>query len=68
VGEAVLRYDNAPHHPDLPGFPHHKHVRNERLPAAEPTLSQVLNEVASLLSEEVEVPPPTPRTRRRTRR
>ncbi len=39
AGEAVLRYDNALHHPDLPGFPHHKHVGNERLSAAEPTLS-----------------------------
>jgi len=21
----VLRYDNAPHHKELPTFPHHKH-------------------------------------------
>lgn len=68
TGEAICRYDNAPHHPNLPGFPHHKHVGNERLPAAEPTLSQVLDEVASLLGEEIEAPPPTPRRRRRTRR
>lgn len=68
AGEAVLRYDNAPHHPDLPSFPHHKHVGNERLPATEPTLSQVLNEVASPLGEEAEVPPPAPRRRRRARR
>ena len=66
--ESVFRYDNARHHPDLPSFPHHKHVGNERLPAAEPTLSQVLDEVVSLLGEEVEAPPPTPRRRRRTRR
>jgi hypothetical protein len=64
----VLRYDSAPHHPDLPTFPHHKHVGNERLPAAEPTLRQVLNEVASLLGGEAEEAPPTPRRRRRTKR
>ncbi|HEV8713987.1 MAG TPA: DUF6516 family protein [Candidatus Binatia bacterium] len=68
AGEAVLRYDNASHHPDLPTFPHHKHVGNERMPAAEPTLSQVLNEVASLLGEEAEAPPPAPRRQRRARR
>ena len=68
AGEVVFRYDNARHHPHLPSFPHHKHVGNEKLPAIEPTLSQVLNEVASLLGEEAESPPPTPRRRRRTRR
>ena len=25
--EAIFRYDNAPHHPDLPTFPHHRHVK-----------------------------------------
>jgi len=25
-GEEVLRYDNAPHHEDLPGAPHHVHI------------------------------------------
>lgn len=68
AGEAVLRYDSAPHHPDLPSFPHHKHVGNERLPATEPTLSQVLNEVAALLGKEAKTPPPAPRRRRRARR
>ena len=68
ASQAVLRYDSAPHHPDLPTFPHHKHVGNERLPAAEPTLSQVLKEVATLLSEDTGLPPSTPRRRRRARR
>ncbi len=65
TGKSVLRYDNAPHHPDLATFPHHKHVGNERLSATEPTLSQVLNEVAALLGEEAKTPPPTPRRRAR---
>lgn len=23
----ILRYDNAPHHPEVETFPHHKHLR-----------------------------------------
>lgn len=66
AGKAVLRYDNASHHSDLPTFPHHKHVGTERLPAAEPTLSQILKEVATLLGEEVEASP-APKRRRAKR-
>src|SRR5881394_885663 len=43
--KAIFRYDNAPHHPDLLNFPHHKHVGRKRLSATEPTLSQVLEEI-----------------------
>jgi hypothetical protein len=39
---AVFRYDNAPHHPHLPGFPHHKHVGRKMVSAIEPTLNQGL--------------------------
>lgn len=46
---AVVRYDNAPHHPQLPGFPHHKHVGRKMLAATEPTLQQVLQEISALL-------------------
>jgi hypothetical protein len=49
--EAVFRYDNAPHHPDLPNYPHHKHVGRQRIAALEPSLKQVLEEVAGLLKE-----------------
>lgn len=61
----LFRYDNAAHHLDLPNFPHHKHVGIERLPAKEPTLSQVLTEAASLLGGET--PSLTPGRRRRTK-
>jgi len=67
-GEAVFRYDDAPHHPDLPTFPHHKHVRKERLPGTEPTLSQVVSEVTALLEKESEGPSPRTTRRRRTKR
>ncbi len=52
AGEPVFRYDNAAHHSHIATFPHHKHVGSEMLPAIEPTLKQVLDEVAELLSEE----------------
>ncbi len=25
-GNLIVRWDNAPHFPDLPGFPHHRHI------------------------------------------
>ena len=46
---AVFRYDNAPHHPQLPSFPHHKHVGRKTLPASEPTLEQVLQEINAMM-------------------
>jgi hypothetical protein len=63
---AVFRYDNAPHHPDLPNFPHHRHVGKERLSAIEPTLKQVLDEVVSLLG--AKTAPTASKRRRRTKR
>ena len=43
-GTLVFRYDNAPHYPDLPGFPEHKHSGGQVLSAPAPDLSQVLIE------------------------
>ena len=43
-GTLVFRYDNAPHYPDLPGFPEHKHSGDQVLSAPAPDLSQVLVE------------------------
>ena len=67
TGKAIFRYDNAPHHPNLPNFPHHKHVGGRKLPATKPTLSQILDEVIALLGEGVDVPP-APKRRRRSKR
>ncbi|NBD36111.1 MAG: hypothetical protein GVY30_08945 [Chloroflexi bacterium] len=48
--EHVFRYDNAPHHPEIVTHPHHKHIGStERAaPADQPSLSQVLAEIAEL--------------------
>ena len=47
---SLFRYDNAPHYPHLPTFPHHKHVGGKVLASEEPTLKQVLSEIADLIA------------------
>jgi hypothetical protein len=64
AGEAVFRYDNAAHHSHLATFPHHKHIGNEMLPAIEPTLKQVLDEVNELLPESKDSSSSQPKRRR----
>lgn len=45
-GNMVFRYDMAPHHPEIPTFPHHKHTSsNEVTACTPPTLAQVLEEI-----------------------
>jgi hypothetical protein len=42
----VFRYDNAPHFPHLPTAPHHKHIGESNVIAADaPDLQTVLNEI-----------------------
>ncbi|CAK0775155.1 conserved hypothetical protein [Gammaproteobacteria bacterium] len=40
----IFRYDNAPHFPDLPSFPHHKHLANGTIATKKPTVFPVLKE------------------------
>jgi hypothetical protein len=42
--ELVFRYDNTPHFPDLPSFPHHKHLHDKVEAASKPDLLEVLQE------------------------
>ena len=48
-GSLIFRYDNAPHYPDLPGFPAHKHERDRVIPAPPPDLGDVLREIDAYL-------------------
>ena len=48
-GTLVVRYDNAPHHPELPGFPNHKHTPAGIEPAVPLDLSEVLKEIDTYL-------------------
>jgi len=44
----VLRYDNAPHHPGVETFPHHKHVEDRVEPLRDPSLEAFLEEARTL--------------------
>jgi len=44
----VLRYDNAPHHPEVVTHPDHKHVGDDVLASSHPTIAQVWLEVQAL--------------------
>ena len=42
----IFRYDNAPHHAEITTFPHHKHEVDGVKASPEPTLDDVLLEIA----------------------
>ncbi|NCS39659.1 MAG: hypothetical protein GPJ20_12220 [Microcystis aeruginosa BS13-10] len=42
----IFRYDNAPHHTEIKTFPHHKHEIEGVKASPEPTLDDVLLEIA----------------------
>lgn len=42
--ELVFRYDNTQHFPDLPSFPHHKHLCDAVVASSKPDLLDVLQE------------------------
>ena len=46
-GVLVFRYDNSPHFPDLPTFPHHKHDGSESnvIKSTQPQFKRVLEEI-----------------------
>ena len=41
----VLRYDNAPHHPEVVTHPDHKHIGDNVVASAHPAIAQLLREV-----------------------
>lgn len=41
----IFRYDNAPHHPQIKSFPHHKHLPKSIKTSVEPSLRDVLLEI-----------------------
>lgn len=51
-GAFVFRYDNSPHFPALPTFPHHKHETGEAtvVAASPPDLQTVLVEIQDLIT------------------
>lgn len=47
--ELIARWDTAPHYPDLPSFPYHKHTRNGIEASAPVTLLGILDEIVARL-------------------
>ncbi len=45
----VFRYDSTPHFPNLPNFPHHKHLSDQVIPSQKPNIIEVLKEIKDLL-------------------
>ncbi|MCK4662425.1 MAG: hypothetical protein KAT68_06150 [Bacteroidales bacterium] len=49
----IFRYDNAPHHPEIATFPHHKHIientQKTIIESKETNLSKVLEEIQKIL-------------------
>lgn len=50
-GGLIFRYDNAPHYPNIPTYPHHKHAGAAVEPAQAPDLSDVLHEIDQMIFE-----------------
>lgn len=48
-GSLGFRYDNAPHHREIPTYPHHKHEAEHILPSQPPDLGDVLREIDAIL-------------------
>jgi hypothetical protein len=40
----IFRYDGTPHFPDLPGFPHHRHLPDSVIPAVKPDIADAIQE------------------------
>ena len=49
TGELVLRWDNAPHHPEIPTHPDHKHEGERLGPSVRVSVENVLAEIAIVL-------------------
>ena len=49
-GVPVFQYDNAPHYPELPNAPDHKHITGQSVvPSEAPRLSSVLDEIGRVV-------------------
>ena len=47
--QMIARWDNAPHHPEVATFPHHKHVSNEIQVSEEMHVEKVLAELKKMI-------------------
>ena len=50
-GKVILRYDNAPHHPYIETFPHHKHEHDRIVPLSDHSVDAFIEEVKTLVKD-----------------
>jgi hypothetical protein len=50
--DKTLRWDNAPHHPDLKGFPCHKHEGKDILNSNKTTVDKILAELENVIMKQ----------------
>ena len=55
TGELLLRWDNAPHHPEIATHPHHKHVGEHIEPSARVSIDDVLAEQEATLQSQEQI-------------
>ncbi len=48
-GQMFFRYDNAPHHPELPTYPHHKHIPDKTIQTTLPSITDIFNEISAII-------------------
>jgi hypothetical protein len=51
TGALLLRWDNAPHHPEIPTFPRYKHKGERVIPFVRVTVEEVLAALAKRLQK-----------------
>ena len=51
-GKLIFRYDNAPHHKEIPTFPHHKHLGTQVKPSKEVGLEEVISDIEIMILTE----------------
>ena len=48
----IVRWDNAPHHPEIKSFPHHRHCPDDRVEESDPmTIDVVLKNLEVVLKD-----------------
>ena len=50
-GRLLMRWDNAPHHPEVITFPHHKHVGGRVVPSYAVTVDDILKEIEAKIKK-----------------
>ena len=54
-GKLIIRWDNAPHHKNIPTYPHHKHIKGDVLPNYAITCEEILKEIEQVLKSQKRV-------------